>query len=410
MKRVVIKNFSIKEGHYTGEKSIKKIPGTVKVITKSILAGLGIGTAVGAVLPKEDLESGAKEGIKTGFWGGIALKTLINKFHKPMSSIKFQEVDKAIRKEFGIREFSGMIIGDSKENSDDFNSHFSFNNPNFFDFKINVLIQKKKITFYTLDLSKKELDLLNESLDYYCYKYFGMEYSSKLLNEKRNSYSVTVIFTNYKAIASFFIEIASVLNTKINILDKENKIIEETISSEEKTFSSVIKSSLPLFDKYDILKIISTGGTVFIKSGFKKNYKDYILDSLVEGISIFSDKISAKITPWGIKVKRKSLNNFYLERCFQDLGFKEGRDYSVKKNSSQLNIYLYEGYFIMCSNLTGQKLNKLTETIINKYKFIKTDVKGSVTLYTYLVESKASLDRLIRDLINLNIKPNIYTK
>ena len=46
------KEYTIQEGQYTGPKSIKKIPGTFKVITKSILAGLGIGAGTKALLPE----------------------------------------------------------------------------------------------------------------------------------------------------------------------------------------------------------------------------------------------------------------------------------------------------------------------------------------------------------------------
>ena len=188
------KEYTIQEGHYTGTKYIKKIPGTFKVIAKSVLAGLGIGSVVGAVLPEQTVSDGAKKGAKTGFWAGVALKILIDRFHKPMSSIKFQKIDKSIRKELGFKDFAGMIYNDSKEKRDEFSSYFEFNNISLLDFKISAIVLKKKITIYTINLTKEELNKLNESLDYYCYKYYGMEYSSKLLNQKKNSYSISVIF------------------------------------------------------------------------------------------------------------------------------------------------------------------------------------------------------------------------
>ena len=403
------KEYTIQEGHYSGPKSIKRIPGAIKVITKSVLAGLGIGTVAGAALPEETAGEGAKKGAKVGFWAGVALKTLINKFHKPMSSVKFEKVDKAIRKEYGFKEFSGMIYGDTKEKRDDFNSHFSFNDLDFLNYKINVLIQKKRITFYTVDLEKKDLDLLNESLNYFCYKYYGMEYSSKLLNEKRNSYSVSIIFTNYEAIAKFFIEIANSLNIKINVLDKDSKF-DEALLKTEKTFSLGGSSSLPVFDKYDMMKILGKGGLIIKGKGFKTNPGDYIMDSISEAVSHLGNVGRVLSTPRGIGLPRKTLNNIYLEKCFKDMGFRENFDYTVKKNSSPLNLYLHEGYLILCSGLNKSNHNKLKKNILDRYNFIKTEIKGSVTLYTYMVESKTKLDNLLRDIINLNIKPNIYSR
>ena len=73
-------------------------------------------------------------------------------------------------------------------------------------------------------------------------------------------------------------------------------------------------------------------------------------------------------------------------------------------------MYLHEGYLIICSGLTGKDKQRFEKDIVNEYKMIITEVKGKVILYTYMVKSKLELDLLLRDLINLNIKPNIYTK
>ena len=42
------KDFSLKEGHYTGPKDMDKVPGAVEVIGKSALGGALAGSAVGA--------------------------------------------------------------------------------------------------------------------------------------------------------------------------------------------------------------------------------------------------------------------------------------------------------------------------------------------------------------------------
>ena len=402
------KEYTIQEGQYTGPKSIKKIPGTFKVITKSILAGLGIGAGTKALLPEETIENPVRKGAKAGFWAGVALKMLINNFHKPMSSVKFEKVDKAIRKEYGIKEVSGMIYGDSKEVRDDLNSHFSFNDPDILGYRANLLIQKKRVILYIVDFSKDDLAKLNESLDYFCYKYYGMEYSSKLLNHKRNSFSISIIFTNYEALAKFFIEISRSIGLKIIVLDKDSDFNENQFSSEdkEKTFSS----SLPTFDKYDIIKILGKGGIIINKNGFKTSPSDYLMDSLSEAVSHFGKAGKIMTATRDTRLQRQILNNLFLEKTLKELGYKENLNYTVKRNNSPLNMYLHEGYLIICSGLVGKNKQRFEKEVVDGYKLVTTEIKGKVTLYTYLVKSKLELDLLLRDLINLNIKPNIYTK
>lgn len=402
------KEYTIQEGHYTGPKSIKKIPGTVKVVVKSVLAGLGIGAGIGALTESLPTKETAKKGAKAGFWAGIALKILINKFHKPMSSVKFQKVDKAIRKEFGIREVSGMIVNDTKKNRDELNAHFAFNDPEVFGFKINVSIQKKKLTLYTFGLTKDEMKSLNESLDYYCYKYYGMEYSSRMIDHKDNSYSVTIVFTNYDAIAKFLVEVSDSLKTRINVLDSEVNLEEKPMES-EKTFS---KSSLPVFDKYDIMKILGKGGTIFGRYGGIGRIKDgdeFITDILSESLSHLGKRSLSMNTLRGLRTKREALTNAYLERMFKDLGMMEGIDYTVKKNNNPLNLYIYEGYLFICTSL-NKRDEVAMKKIADKFKLVVTNVKGSATIFTYAFNSGQELERLLREIIKLSVKPNIYTR
>ena len=403
------KEYTIQEGHYSGTKSIKRVPGAFKVIAKSILAGLGIGAGVGVLMEDTTVGEGAKKGVKTGFWAGVALKILIDKFHKPMSSVKFQKVDKAIRKEYGIKEVSGMIIGDTKERRDDLNSHFAFNDNNILGFKINVSIQKNKVTLYTRAFEKKDLELLDESLNYFCFKYHGMEYSSKLINERDYSYSITITFTNYEAIAKFLVEISNSLNTRINILD-DKATIEKNLKSEEKTFSLLRKeSSLPSFDKYDMMKILGTGGTIVTKSGFKTSLGDYAMDIIMAAISRAGDNVKSSRTPFGVKVERRVFGNAYLEEALQKMRYRENLDYTVGKNNSSFNLYLNQGHLFICSALGGRDERKL-ENIVEKYGLIKTIVKNQATIYSYKMVSRDELNLLLRDLMNLSLKPNIYTK
>ena len=56
-------------------------------------------------------------------------------------------------------------------------------------------------------MTKEELDKTSDTLDYYCKKYFSMEYTAKIINQKVNSYSVDIVFTNYHAMCQFIMEL-----------------------------------------------------------------------------------------------------------------------------------------------------------------------------------------------------------
>ena len=72
------KDFSIREGHYTGPKDMDKVPGALEVIGKSALGGALAGSAVGAILKDSTTLEGALKGAKLGGIGGILLKFFIN--------------------------------------------------------------------------------------------------------------------------------------------------------------------------------------------------------------------------------------------------------------------------------------------------------------------------------------------
>lgn len=187
---------------------------------------------------------------------------------------------------------------------------------------------------------------------------------------------------------------------------EENLALDKLLDQRLFSFLNKFNSSLPLFDKYDLMKIFVKGGTILVnKSGIRVNTKEYIMDSLLTSM------IPSKMPFFGKKLQRKDLNNFCLEKCFKDLGYIEGFDYTVKNNStSSVNLYLSEGHLIICSGLVGRSLKKFEEKILKNYKFVVTDIKGSVTLYTYVVETIKGLENLVRDIVNLNIKPNIYSR
>ena len=178
------KLFTIQEGHYTGPKDLENgVPGAFGTVTKTTLTGIGIGGVAGKII-EDNFEKGAKVGGKTGFIAGILIKLLLNSLHNPMSSVKYQEVDKNIRSNFGISRVAGFTIGDSKENRKKLDSCFAFNDRYLFDYKIIVAIQNNQVTLYTQNISDFELRRLSESLDYYCKKYYGMNYNSKIINSR----------------------------------------------------------------------------------------------------------------------------------------------------------------------------------------------------------------------------------
>ena len=231
------KEFTIPEGHYTGPKDMDKVPGAVEMILKGAGVGAAGGAIAGKILKDSSAWDGALTGAKWGALGGIIAKFFLNYVHKPMTRIKYQEVDKNIRQQFGVYRMAGVTVGDSLDKRANIEEKFSFNDRNVSDYKINFAIHDDQITMYTFGISKEELDKVSKSLDYYCKKYFSMEYSAKLINQKVNSYSVDIVFTNYQVLCQFIMELSNVLNTKINLLHN-NVIIEPRLSEAgEKSFS-----------------------------------------------------------------------------------------------------------------------------------------------------------------------------
>ena len=217
------KEYTIQEGHYTGPKDIDKVPGALEVIGKAAGTGGVIGAAVGTILKDSTMIDGALTGGKWGALGGILLKLFINYLHNPMTRVKYQEVDKNIRRQFGIYQMSGITVGDSIDKRATVDERFGFNDRNVTDYKLNFAVHNDTVTMYTFGMTVKELEQTSAVLDYYTKKYFGMDYSSTLINQKLNSYAVNITFTNYQVISNFIIELSEKLKTRINLLD--NKVI-----------------------------------------------------------------------------------------------------------------------------------------------------------------------------------------
>ena len=181
------KDFTIPEGHYTGPKDQEKLPGAVEIIGKSALIGSLGGAVVGKLSKEISTLKGAAEGGKYGALAGIAFKLFLNHLHKPMSTIKYQDVDKNIRREFGIYRVADITIGDKIDKRAKIEEKFGFNDRNVTNYKINISIANNEVTLYTFNMTSDEIDNLSHILDYYCKKYYGMNYSSSLINQKINA-------------------------------------------------------------------------------------------------------------------------------------------------------------------------------------------------------------------------------
>jgi hypothetical protein len=318
-----LKNFTIPEGHYTGPKDMDKVPGVIEMVSKSALGGAGVGAVVGAILKDSSVLEGAVQGAKYGSLTGLILKFFLNYLHNPMSRIKFQDVDKNIRREFGIYRLQGITVGDSVSKRARVDEKFSTNDRNVTKYKINFAIQDNQVTMYTFGMTDKELEKTSEILDYYCKKYFGMEYTSVLINKKVNSYAVTIVFTNHQVISNFMMELSNGLGYKINLLDNkalvDKRISEASIEEEEER-----EFSVKFLNKYDLMKLLGTTGIhslsryISNKKSLSEDVICLIADSLEKistNLNMMSDLESEKRIPK--LTRREDDSNIYLEKSLK---------------------------------------------------------------------------------------------
>lgn len=388
------KQYTIPEGHYTGPKDMDKVPGAIEVVGKSALVGAGIGGVTGSLLKDISITSGAVTGGKYGTIAGIVLKFFLNYLHNPMSSIKYQEVDKLIRREFGIYRASGITVGDSLDKRANLNEKFSFNDRNVTSYKINFSVQDNSITMYTFGMTTKELDKTSETLDYYCKKYTGMEYSSYAINSRNNSYSVAIVFTNYQVIANFIMELSKVLNTKINLLDNK-ALVEGRIKEAEKDFS------VKALNKYELKKFIGKTG----KALFSEN-PDHVMGMIQSALVLFTND------PEIVPVKRDDFGNKYLETCLNRLHYVENYDYTIGEIGADINISMLSGLFLVTIN--KKKSEELKKVDSNFWSHLKTKVNrvdtGKVVIFNYTIKTKNEFDFILNKFMSLDIKPNIFEK
>ena len=412
------KDFTLQEGHYTGPKDLEKIPGTGELMGKGALAGAATGIIVGKLIdrygdkigmtPRTDPSalSDALKGAGIGAAGGLAAKLFLNHIHKPMNNIKYQDVDRNIRQQFGIFRMSGITVGDSLDKRASLDSRFSFNDRDVTKYKINFSIAAGKVTMYTLGLTNDELDKVNKSLDYYCKKYFAMEYTSRAINPRVNAYSADIIFTHTHALSSFIIELGTVLNTKINLLDNDAIVesrIRENINEigedgEEKTYSN----NDIYVDRTDLVKILS-GGT-FRYHGYITSSKQILPVTLMGVVAEGIERLNKnELQKAGVLGKRGDINNAYLVDTLRKLNYIEGFHYTKGEDKSDFNISVVGGMF----SITVPKDGKVKLGALEKY-FNRSEF-GKVYLYTYVIKNDQEFRMLLGKVMKLG-KPNVWVE
>ena len=404
------KDFTLQEGHYTGPKDMEKVPSAAEVIGKGTVGGAIVGGVIGKYVDDKAIK-GALTGGKWGFLGSLLLKVFINYLHNPMTSVKFREVDKNIRRQFGIYRASGITIGDSIDKRASVDEKFSFNDRNITSYKINFAVSDNQVTMYTLGLDAAELEKVNNVLDYYCKKYFGMEYTSTILNQRLNSYSVSIVFTNYPAISSFIMELSEKLLTKINLLDNkafvssriEEATKEEISEEEEKNFS------VAEINKYDLIKILTKSSIVPLRLLGKGNWKESISNFVMSSVSGALSKISAnELVRLGLPVPRETFSNAYLEEALKKLRYVEGFNYTVGDKKASDNMSIAQGRFIL-TTLSGSDSEKAIDKSLSSYKRkINKCVTGKVSIYTYTIESRKDFEFILGKLMKTRITFNIF--
>ena len=404
------KDFTIPEGHYTGPKDMDKVPGVLEMVGKSAVGGAGVGAVVGAILKDSSILKGAFTGAKYGTLAGLVLKFFLNYLHNPMSRVKFQEIDKNIRREFGIYRVQGITVGDSIDKRASVEEKFSTNDRNVTDYKINFAIQDNQVTMYTLGMTDKELDKTSEILDYYCKKYTGMEYTATPINAKVNSYSVVIVFTNYQVISNFMMELSNSLGCKINLLDNkalvDRRIFEKANEEEEREYS------VKTINKYDLMSILGKTGVYSLSSGITGGWKSAAKDSLL-GLLIYSaEKVGLDnlVKQLGCKgMQRKNLNNVFLEDTLKRLHYIEGYNYTVGQGGSDVNISLISGLLLMTATKKSDIIDRLDKTVYNKNKTgINRSDTGKIIVYTYPIVSKNEFEYFLKRLISTGLVPNIF--
>lgn len=452
------KIFTIEEGYYSGPKDMDNVPGAVETVAKSTGVGAILGGVAGKVMEDSTILRGAFTGGKYGALGGVALKLVVDALHKPIKRVSFTDLDKTIRRQFGMYSAHGLYFGDTEENRGIMKESFSFNDRDVQRYKINVAITDGVFTLYTLGLGRNEMKTLNEIIDRYCKKWQAMNYTSQLISSKSGfaSYSVRFTLSNYYITAQMLNEIGKGLKTRINILDSralvENRISEiGSSSNEEKRFSLFDRAkegiknfptrakkymfpetydspdSVPPIDKYSLYKIFwgtglpktllakSNGANGFFGPLFSSAYSAYVMEASHRELS----QNAEKIFKGEVKVKRGDLENRFLWETLKYMGFKEGKDFTVGDKNNPFMMYLFGGILLMTTNMgskTDDSLRMISKSLRGKdsKKAVGELIRipqdqHKVAIYRYELTGKSELIDLLSRIMNLPNKPTLFT-
>ncbi len=393
------KQYTLQEGHYAGPKDLNEgVPGAFKTIAAATAVGYGLGKVADKVTENsrepvlgsdESKSSWSTRGAQAGFVAGVMSKLILNTMHNPMTSIKFQELDKALRRSFGMYRAGGFTVGDSRENRNKMKESFVINSRDLTDFKINVSIAKGKLVMYTLGLSPQQEADLNDILDYYCKKYYGMKYTSAMIGKTPGSWSIEIVFTNHQVAANFLLEVGETLGVRQNLLDND---IEDAV----KTFTWV-----PLLDKTELKDIFSKGVLKLVTGKIPYSSKgliDLMIDPLERLRAIECSEV-------GIKEPRENYGNKFLELVIKKLDSR-GTKWTAGENESDLNLYLFRGTLIVCAS-HGSKPEGMMKSI-RELSPVASKSQGSASLWTYRMKTTGDLEVVLRKILQTGTVLNIY--
>lgn len=404
------KDFTLAEGHYSGPKDQDKVPGALEVISKSALGGALAGSAVGAILKDSTALEGALTGGKWGAIAGTAFKFFLNYLHNPMTRVKYQEVDKIIRREFGIFRASGVTVGDSVTKRANLDEKFAFNDRKVTSYKLTFTVQDDQVTMYTFNLSDKELEKVDSILDYYCKKYTGMEYSATILNRRYNAYAAIIVFTNYQVISNFIMELSNALETKINLMDNKALVHNRLSALEEEEEEEKSFSEVKDINKFDFAKILGKTACV-VPLFFKKSIGEAASHVAIDMMSATGKKIAGDVlVKMGVSMPREAFSNKYLLDTLRKLHYLEDIHYTVGRKDVSANISMLSGRFVLTVN-KGEDQEKIDKDLWGHYKRLinRADTgKGDVIVYTYLINSRKEFENIINKLFSTGILFNIF--
>ena len=421
------KIFTISEGHYTGPKDMENLPGYFEMVGKGAAIG-GIGGAVlskavpgianlaGKPMEERDMMKDALTGAKYGALAGLAGKFFINYLHKPMNRVKYQEVDRAIRQKFGVYSYQGITVGDDVSKRATINEKFEFNDRDVTNYKLNFAVHDDVVTMYTFGLTDDEFKKVDRTLDYYCKKFYGVNYSSHAINPRANSYAVDITFNNNNTIAEFMMELSGLLLTKINLLDngaivegrlKDSFKNRDEIIDENKGLNKGIKTFSRL-SSLEIGKILGKGGRSALRlSTISPISPDVAANFLLVSIN---EAIKAKSKEELIKMGfvpnfRGDLNSTFLLTTLKKLRYVEGFNYVCNDPKNSTQVSLMSGTLL----ITVNKKDKETIDEINKSLkgFLTRVDTDKVVAFSYSVKKINDFEYILKKLLSIT-KPNVF--